>query len=57
MDNILELSCWICKELSLKKNSRCFADSYELERTTGLYAKPIVYYVCGVHMQQIHEIV
>ena len=63
------LSCWIRKTLSSKRylqSKHYFADSCKLKRTTvwqcvldkpGLYATPIVCYVCGVHMQQTRKII
>ena len=62
------LSCWIRKTLSSKRylqSKHYFADSCKLKRTPvwqcvykpGLYATPIVCYVCGVHMQQTRKII
>ena len=50
------------QEALSKGYMHCFADSCKLEWTTvwqcvRLYATPIVYYVCGVCMQQIYEII
>ena len=60
IDNILGLSCQTCKELSPKRYAQsrhCFADSYQLEQITGLYATPIVYCMCGVCVQRLCEII